>query len=92
MGLIKTLTSCSMTSVGMDEHGAPTKTPLIARELIRDLVEGEFNNPVRIVAFNSTEGWCRDVTVDIADELRRRVIEYGEVSDSAIQFMEANRR
>jgi hypothetical protein len=60
--------------------------------LIRDLVEGEFSNPVRIVAFNIAEGWCRDVTVDIADELRRRVVEYGEVSESAIQFMEANRR
>jgi len=60
--------------------------------LIRDLVEGGFYNPVRIDAFNSTEGWCRDVTVDIADELRRRAVEYGEVSDSAIQFMEANQR
>jgi hypothetical protein len=30
--------------------------------------------------------------VDIADELRRRAVEYGEVSDSAIQFMEANQR
>jgi NAD-dependent SIR2 family protein deacetylase len=28
----------------------------------------------------------------LADELRRRVVEYGEVSESAIQFMEANRR
>jgi len=60
--------------------------------LIRDLVEGEFNNPVRIVAFNTAEGWSRDVTVDIADELRRRVVEYGEISESAAQFMEVNRR
>ena len=60
--------------------------------LIRDLVEGEFINPVRIVAFNTAEGWCRDVTVDIAEELRRRLVEYGEIAESAIQFMEANRR
>jgi len=60
--------------------------------MIRDLVEGEFNNPVRIVAFNTAEGWSRDVTVDIADELRRRVVEYGEISESAAQFMEVNRR
>ena len=60
--------------------------------LIRDLVEGEFSNPVRIVAFSLAEGWCRDVTVDIADELRRRVVEYGEISQSAIQFMQANQR
>jgi hypothetical protein len=25
--------------------------------LIRDLVEGQYSHPVRIVAFNTTEGW-----------------------------------
>jgi hypothetical protein len=60
--------------------------------LIRDLVEGGFNNPIRIVAFNIAEGWCRDVTVDIADELRRRLVEYGEIAQSAMQFMQANQR
>jgi hypothetical protein len=60
--------------------------------LIRDLVEGEFNNPIRIITFNTSEGWSRDVTVDIADELRRRLVEYGEIAQSAKQFLEANRR
>jgi hypothetical protein len=32
------------------------------------------------------------VTVDIADELRRRLVEYGEIAESAILFTEANRR
>ena len=31
------------------------------KRLIRDLVDGQYNKPVRIVAFNSSEGWCRDV-------------------------------
>jgi hypothetical protein len=60
--------------------------------LIRDLVEGQCSHPVRIVAFNTAEGWSRDVTMDIADELRRRCIEFGEVPDSILNFMEANRR
>jgi hypothetical protein len=60
--------------------------------LIRNLVEGEFNQPVRIVAFNIAEGWSRDVTVDIADELRRSFVEYGDMSESAIEFLEAARR
>jgi hypothetical protein len=60
--------------------------------VIRDLVEGEFNNPIRIITFNTSEGWSRDVTVDIADELRRRLVEYGEIAQSAKQFLEANRR
>jgi hypothetical protein len=36
--------------------------------LVRNLLDGQYENPVRIVAFNTAEGWCRDVTVDIADE------------------------
>jgi hypothetical protein len=60
--------------------------------LIRDLVEGQFRNPIRIVAFNTSEGWSRDVTVDIAEELRRRYGEFGEVPQSVLVFMEANRR
>ena len=60
--------------------------------LIRDLVEGQYSHPVRIVAFNTAEGWSRDVTIDIADELRRRYVEFGEVPNSILEFMEANRR
>ena len=60
--------------------------------LIRDLFSGEYTDPVRIVAFNSAEGWCRDVTVDIADEVRRRYAEMDDVSDSVFQFTEVNRR
>ena len=60
--------------------------------LIRDLVTGLYNRPVRIVAFNTAEGWSRDVTMEIADELRRRFVEFGEVPDSVHEFMEAARR
>ena len=60
--------------------------------LIRDLVEGQYRHPVRIVAFNTAEGWSRDVTVEIADELRRRYGEFGEVPDAILDFMDANQR
>ena len=70
----------------IDEDGTDLET------LMRDLVEGVFNNPARIIAFNTSEGWSRDVTVDIADELRRRYAEYGEISEAALAFMEGNRR
>jgi hypothetical protein len=59
--------------------------------LIRDLIEGQYENPVRIVGFNTMEGWSRDVTVDIADELHRRYAEFGEVPDKILEFMEAQR-
>jgi hypothetical protein len=69
-----------------DENGADRKT------LIRDLISGQYSNPVRIVAFNTVERWSRDVTVDVADELRRRYVEFGEVPDSVLAFMETYRR
>lgn len=30
--------------------------------VIRRMIEGQYNNPVRIVAFNTSEGWSRDVS------------------------------
>ena len=69
-----------------DEAGASRPT------LVRNLLEGQYENPVRIVAFNVAEGWCRDVTLDIADELRRRYVEHDDVSETVLTFMEAHRR
>jgi hypothetical protein len=60
--------------------------------LIRHLLTGEYNNPVRIVAFNTAEGWSREVTMEIADELRRRYVEHDKVPDSIFDFLEAHRR
>ena len=61
--------------------------------LVRSLLDEQYEDPVRIVAFNTAQGWSRDVTVDIADELRRRYVEYDEVPASVLKFLEAvNRR
>ena len=43
---------------------------------------------MRIVAFNTAEGWSRDVTKDIADELRRRLVEVDEVPAGVQEFVE----
>jgi hypothetical protein len=69
-----------------DEDGADRAT------LVRDLLAGEYINPVRIVAFNTSEGWSRDVTVDIADEVRRRYVEFDDVPESVLAFLEASTR
>jgi hypothetical protein len=60
--------------------------------LVRNLLDGQYESPVRVVAFNTAEGWSRDVTVDIADELRRRFVEHDEVPASLLAFMEATSR
>jgi hypothetical protein len=41
-------------------------------DVIRHLLEGQYSNPVRIVGFNTAEGWSRDVSEDVAKELRSR--------------------
>jgi hypothetical protein len=46
--------------------------------VIQDLLDGQYEEPVRIVAFNTAEGWSRDVTDDIARELRKRCADRGE--------------
>jgi hypothetical protein len=40
--------------------------------LIRDLLAGQYEKPVRIAAFNTAEGWSRDVTEDVAREVSNR--------------------
>jgi hypothetical protein len=56
--------------------------------LMRHLMEGQYECPARIVAFNTAEGWSRDVTVEIADELRRRFVELDEAAPSMLAFLE----
>jgi hypothetical protein len=40
--------------------------------VIVDLIEGQYKNPVRVVGFNTSEGWSQDVSADVAHELRHR--------------------
>ncbi len=56
--------------------------------LLQYLREGQYEHPVRIVAFSTTQGWCRDVTDEIAAEVRGLCA--GEVSPSLAAFLEAH--
>jgi hypothetical protein len=60
--------------------------------LIENLLSGEYSHPLRIVAFNTAEGWSRDVTEDIARELRDRCSERGDVPGSLQDFLEHHGR
>jgi hypothetical protein len=40
--------------------------------VIMDMLEGQYQNPVRVVGFNTEEKWSQDVSGDVAHELRRR--------------------
>jgi hypothetical protein len=40
--------------------------------IITDMLEGQYSNPVRVIGFNTAEGWSRDISEDVASELRHR--------------------
>jgi hypothetical protein len=40
--------------------------------IVRNIISGEYRNLLRVVAFNTVEGWSRDVSEDIANEVLDR--------------------
>ena len=40
--------------------------------VISDLLSGQFNNPVQVIAFNTLEHWTDDVSATIAAEVQSR--------------------
>jgi hypothetical protein len=37
--------------------------------VINDIITGQYSDPYQIVAFNTAEGWSRDVTEDVARDI-----------------------
>jgi hypothetical protein len=58
--------------------------------LINDLLTGQYDQVLRVVAFNPAEGWSRDASEDVASELERRIgVEDREISDALKHFIES---
>jgi hypothetical protein len=57
--------------------------------VVDDLMAGQFNNPVRVIAFNIGEGWSRDVSDQVAREVLERVAkEEKPLGSAARRFIE----
>lgn len=57
--------------------------------VIQDLLTGQYSDPIRVVAFNTAEGWSQDVSDDVAKELRRRCdLQLTDVPTSIQDFVE----
>jgi hypothetical protein len=57
--------------------------------VIADLLSGQYSRPLRVVGFNTAEGWSRDVSGDVADELRRRSdFQLRDLSESIQEFVQ----
>jgi hypothetical protein len=56
---------------------------------IQDLMAGQYKAPLRVVSFNTAEGWSRDVSGDVADEIRRRCdLQATDVPSNVQDFVE----
>ena len=59
------------------------------RTLISDLLTGQYDHPLRGVAFNPLEGWSRDASEDVANALEQHIATEGrEVSAAMRDFIE----
>jgi hypothetical protein len=57
--------------------------------VIEDLLTGQYNDSIRVVAFNPTEGWSQDVSEDVAQKVRRRCdLQLRDVPSSIQDFVE----
>jgi hypothetical protein len=61
---------------GFGAHGTVCRETEVERTdletVITDLISGQFNDPVRVVAFNTLEHWAQDVSKDAALEIQSR--------------------
>lgn len=81
--------SCSSGSVSREtEIERPDPEAVIS-----DLLSGQFNDPVRVVAFNTLEHWSEDLSEEIASEIQTRCDIAGDgVPDHLQDFVQRHRR
>jgi hypothetical protein len=57
--------------------------------VMSDLLKGQFRNPVRIVGFNTSQGWSQDISEEVAQTVRRLCAENMlEVPEFLEQFVQ----
>ena len=58
---------------------------------ISDLMTGQYSEPVRVVAFNTSEHWSEDASEDVAREIMRRLdLAGGALPSSLAAFVDSH--
>lgn len=58
---------------------------------IGELVAGCFNDPIRVISFNTLEHWMKDISIDVAGEIRARCdIDGVKLPDYLSDFVESH--
>jgi hypothetical protein len=55
--------------------------------VISYMIGGEYNKPLRVVVFNTAEGWSRDGSEDIAWEIIKRARDDHALPQSTLDFV-----
>ena len=59
--------------------------------VLQDLISGQYNHPIRVIAFNTAERWPEDVSEDVASEMRRRCdLQMYDVPSAIQDFVETH--
>jgi hypothetical protein len=78
----------------IDRRDEATEIPIERSDLettIGELVAGCFNDPVKVISFNTLEHWMKDISTDVAGEIRARCELYGiELPDYLSDFVEGH--
>jgi hypothetical protein len=56
--------------------------------VVNNIIIGEYERPLRVVAFNTDEGWARDVTSEVAARVLEQRTQGRMVGASARDFVE----
>jgi hypothetical protein len=57
--------------------------------VIRNFIGGQYSNAIRVIAFNTAEGWSRDVSEDIAGEVIDRAFDADDtLSEATKRFID----
>ncbi|MET3907891.1 hypothetical protein ABID59_002232 [Bradyrhizobium sp. S3.3.6] len=59
---------------------------------ISELVAGCFNDPIKVISFNTLEHWMKDISTDVADEIQARCgVDGVTLPDYLSDFVESHR-
>ena len=57
--------------------------------IVENILSGQYSRPLRVVAFNTAQGWSRDVTEDIAVAVVSKALsEHRSIAKAAQEFLE----
>jgi hypothetical protein len=59
------------------------------KTIVRKFLSGQYGNALRVVAFNTAEGWSWDVSEDIALEILQRAVDADKsLSEATLRFVD----